>query len=250
MGTTIGRGTGNRPYDVYDKAETVSKAGVETITGQKTFTAPVKVADATLADEALSKGQLLTEMKAVDGSGSGLDADLLDGKDSAEFALSSNIVSKNFTTQYLQSISSANGDIEVGGAGVFTLSIIPKNNNSKFKIYARHFGESINAQDLVFNVKRNGVRINVNGDNSLWRGLSMPCQTYGAGANDSSTPEIMELTTIDTPNVVAGTTLTYTLVMARSSTVVYNTYTNRCFAGTGAINVETGTSEFIIEEIL
>jgi len=26
MGTTIGRGTGNRPYDVYDKAETVSKA--------------------------------------------------------------------------------------------------------------------------------------------------------------------------------------------------------------------------------
>ena len=58
MGTTIGRGTGNRPYDVYDKAETVSKAGIETITGQKTFTAPVKVADATLADEATSKGQL------------------------------------------------------------------------------------------------------------------------------------------------------------------------------------------------
>jgi len=28
MGTTIGRGTGNRPYDVYDKAETVSKAQI------------------------------------------------------------------------------------------------------------------------------------------------------------------------------------------------------------------------------
>jgi hypothetical protein len=38
-----------------------------------------KVADATLADEALSKGQLLTEMKAVDGIGSGLDADLVRG---------------------------------------------------------------------------------------------------------------------------------------------------------------------------
>ena len=75
----IGRGTGNRPYDVYDKAETVSKAGVETITGQKTFTTPVKVADATLADEALSKGQLLTEIKAVDGHLSGLDADTVDG---------------------------------------------------------------------------------------------------------------------------------------------------------------------------
>ena len=41
----------------------------------KTF----KVADAINADEAVSKGQLLTEMKLVDGSGSGLDADLLRG---------------------------------------------------------------------------------------------------------------------------------------------------------------------------
>ena len=55
MGTTIGRGTGNRPYDVYDKAETVSKA------------------------------QLLTEIKKIDGSGSGLDADLLDGLGSNRF---------------------------------------------------------------------------------------------------------------------------------------------------------------------
>ena len=38
-----------------------------------------KVADAVNADEAVSKGQLLTEMKAVDGAGSGLDADLLRG---------------------------------------------------------------------------------------------------------------------------------------------------------------------------
>ena len=38
-----------------------------------------KVADAINADEALAKGQLLTEMKLVDGSGSGLDADLLRG---------------------------------------------------------------------------------------------------------------------------------------------------------------------------
>ena len=38
-----------------------------------------KVADAVNADEALAKGQLLTEMKAVDGAGSGLDADLVRG---------------------------------------------------------------------------------------------------------------------------------------------------------------------------
>ena len=40
---------------------------------------PLKVANAVNADEALSKGQLLIEMKAVDGAGSGLDADLLRG---------------------------------------------------------------------------------------------------------------------------------------------------------------------------
>ena len=42
-------------------------------------TQPFKIADAVNADEAVSKGQLLTEMKAVDGLGSGLDADLLRG---------------------------------------------------------------------------------------------------------------------------------------------------------------------------
>jgi len=38
-----------------------------------------KVANAVNTDEALAKGQLLTEMKLVDGSGSGLDADLWQG---------------------------------------------------------------------------------------------------------------------------------------------------------------------------
>ena len=40
---------------------------------------PLKVADAVNADEALSKGQLLTEIKAIDGIGSGLDADSVQG---------------------------------------------------------------------------------------------------------------------------------------------------------------------------
>ena len=79
MSTTIGRGTGNKPYDVYDKTEAVSKAGIETITGQKTFTTPVIIPDAINVNEPLSKGQLLTAIKAVDGTGSGLDADLVRG---------------------------------------------------------------------------------------------------------------------------------------------------------------------------
>ena len=45
-----------------------------------------KVADATAANEALSKGQLLAEIQNIDGSGSGLDADKLDGLDSTAFA--------------------------------------------------------------------------------------------------------------------------------------------------------------------
>lgn len=40
-----------------------------------------KVANAVNDDEALSKGQLLSEIQAVDGSGSGLDADKVDGID-------------------------------------------------------------------------------------------------------------------------------------------------------------------------
>jgi len=236
-------------YDSFRYANTVDIDTAQTITGQKTFTSPVKVADATLVNEALSKGQLLAEMKAVDGAGSGLDADLLDGLNSSSFALVSNVVHKSFIAQYYQALSSANGDTEVGGAGVFTLQITTKRPNSRIKIYARHFGEQINAMNVVFNVKRNGARINTGGDNSLWRGLSMPCQTYPA-ADNTSTPEIMELTTIDTPNVTAGTTLTYMLVMARSDTPVLGTYTNRTFNNTGAVNYETGTSELIIEEML
>ena len=49
----------------------------------KTF----KVADAVNENEALSKGQLLAAIKEVDGAGSGIDAELLDGKQSSEYAI-------------------------------------------------------------------------------------------------------------------------------------------------------------------
>jgi len=51
----------------------------QTVNGVKTFTSSPVVPDAVGANEPLSKGQLLTEIKEVDGSGSGLDADKLDG---------------------------------------------------------------------------------------------------------------------------------------------------------------------------
>jgi len=55
----------------------------------------LKAANATASDEVLTKGQLLTEMKAVDGSGSGLDADTVHGKDGS--LMSSEFVIKNIT---------------------------------------------------------------------------------------------------------------------------------------------------------
>jgi len=55
----------------------------------KTF----KVADAVNADEALTKGQLLTELTTIGGSGSGLDADLLDGLDWNDFRATTAILS-------------------------------------------------------------------------------------------------------------------------------------------------------------
>lgn len=58
----------------YVDDETAKRALLQ---GDNTLT--FKVADAVNTDEALSKGQLLSEIQAVDGAGSGIDADLVQG---------------------------------------------------------------------------------------------------------------------------------------------------------------------------
>ena len=55
---TIGRANGAVPFDTYDKTEAVSKSGEEVITGQKTFTTPVKLEDATTTNEACTLNQV------------------------------------------------------------------------------------------------------------------------------------------------------------------------------------------------
>jgi len=47
--------------------------------GKIIFNKSISIPDAVNVDEPLTKGQLLTEIKAVDGVGSGLDADLVQG---------------------------------------------------------------------------------------------------------------------------------------------------------------------------
>ena len=76
---TIGSGLPNEGYTKVEADATLAQI-------QGNNTQRFKVADAVNADESLAKGQLLTEMKLVDGAGSGLDADLLDGLDSTQFS--------------------------------------------------------------------------------------------------------------------------------------------------------------------
>jgi len=154
------------------------------------------------------------------------------------------VVSKLITAQYAQ-VLTANVETEVAGAGVFTLAITPKGNNSKFKIYVRHFGEVAAATNVVFNVLRDSVRINAQ-SGYTWSGISMGAQTYAA-ANDSSTPEIMHLQTLDVTGSTAGTTVTYVVTQTHDATTTQ--YTNRCIGSTGTNGYETGSSEIIIEEI-
>ena len=121
------------------------------------------------------------------------------------------------------------------------LNITPLGAGSKFRIDVRLFGEVAGAWETVFNIHRGAARINTT-SNLNYHGLSMMTQSYGAASNDSSTPEILNLTTIDSTGSTVGTTLTYILVA--SADVARTLWINRCFAAG-----ETSVSEIIITEI-
>ncbi len=70
-----------------------------------------KIANGTIRSEDLSNGTALAEIKDNDGSGSGLDADLLDGKHASNFAVSSH----NHDSRYAKSKQScAIGNVVTG----------------------------------------------------------------------------------------------------------------------------------------
>ena len=68
-------------YESFKFNNTVDISTSQTISGTKTFINNPIIPDAIASNEPLSKGQLLTAIKAVDGAGSGLDADLVRGWD-------------------------------------------------------------------------------------------------------------------------------------------------------------------------
>jgi len=125
------------------------------------------------------------------------------------------------------------------------LNITPLGAGSKFRIDVRLFGEMAGAWETVFNIHRGAARINTT-SNLNYHGLSVMTQTYGAAINASSTPEILNLTTIDSTGSTVGTTLTYTLVA--SADLARTLWINRCY-NAPAVSSESGVSEIIITEI-
>ena len=130
-----------------------------------------------------------------------------------------------------------------------TKAITPLGANSKFLIQVRWFGETNVQRNRVFNIHMGGTRVNSTSNNA-WSGLSMAnlTNTY---SDNSSTPEMMHLTTLVTTSSVVGTAITFSLVSSCNAS--YIIWSNRCFSsnsgGGGTAQYENGTSELIITEI-
>jgi hypothetical protein len=151
------------------------------------------------------------------------------------------VVNKVISTQGSQTIGTT--DTQIGTGTDFDISITPKGNGSKFIVTARWFGEVDVGWNVVFNVHRDGVRINTGGSTSNKLGLSVATQTYTITDNNS-TPEIMHLQTVDSTASTIGTAITYTLVASASGSGRVM-WTNRMFNSA----YEHGISELMVMEI-
>lgn len=145
-----------------------------------------------------------------------------------------------YSTQSSMTIGTT--DTDVTG---MSLSITPVKSGSKFRIDIRLFGEMAQSYNTMFNIHRGTTRINTT-SNLNYHGLSTMLVTYGGAEDNDSTPEILNLFTIDSTGSTAGTPITYKLVA--SSNANRTLWINRCF-GSPTVGYETGISEIIITEI-
>jgi len=153
------------------------------------------------------------------------------------------VVNLVYSTQ--SSITITNTDTAITG---MNLDITPVGSGSKFRIDVRLFGESANQNNTVYNLQRNGTRVNTT-SNLQYHGLSMATLTFGTAVNNSSTPEMMYFATVDSTGSTAGSAITYTLIASTASNGLSSTqWINRCFL-TPLAGYETGISEIIITEI-
>jgi hypothetical protein len=128
-----------------------------------------------------------------------------------------------------------------------TKSITPLAANSKFLVNIRWFGEAATAWNIIFNIHMDGTRVNTNGGTAFYTGLATLASAYGSGADDDSTPNSANFSTLVTTSAPAGTALVFKLVA--SSGTGYTIWTNRVFGSAGASGYENFTSEIIITEI-
>jgi hypothetical protein len=143
------------------------------------------------------------------------------------------------TTQASQTITTSDTQV-----GLLTKSITPLGANSKFLISVRWFGEVTTGQNVLFNIQQDGTRVNINGQGRGY-GLAMPLLSYYT-ANNSTTPENVNFTTLVSTSSVVGTAIVFKVVADASAS--YTLWNNRSFS-TPASSVEAGTSELIITEI-
>lgn len=152
------------------------------------------------------------------------------------------VASEVFTTEMSQTLSttifSAVGDIKK------TITTIE--DNSKFLVYARWFGEVAGAWDVMFSIRFNGVAMNGSGT-STGQGITVPAQSHTASDNNDSTPEVLSVRILAEPKLPAGTVVNIDLAaVAHSSRTIW---TNRLHNASTDTNYERGTSELIIQEV-
>lgn len=149
-----------------------------------------------------------------------------------------------FTTPTSQAFSASIVDNVLG----LSASIVPKSVNSKIFITVRWSGEFSN-DNYVYNsmwgLRRNnaviGAPVNTGGRIA---GMQTATQSYNV-ADNSSTPETMNFTYLDSPATIEVCTYTVTFL----SYVALTMYTNRTVADTNAQGYERGTSCITLLEV-
>jgi hypothetical protein len=127
------------------------------------------------------------------------------------------------------------------------VTITPKLSNSRFLIMIRFLCEADNQWDNVWNIQRNGTRINTDGSTFNQFSTGMAKQTYAGAENNSSTPEIVNFRTWDISGSTAGESLTFRLVCS-SGDARNPVYYNGDWGLNNTDGNETSTSEIIVME--
>jgi len=171
-------------------------------------------------------------------------SDNLDTNNGAKSTRCIQIINKLISTQSLTTTIGQYTDKRI--AADYFLDIVPKGRNSRFKIQLRWTGEIIDRADTVFNIHRNGARINngaeVEGNGF---GLGTATGTYNR-ADNASTPEYAYILAFDEGfESEPGVPIHYEMMF--SSNIAYDVRNNRCFANVVS-GYEIGVSEIIITE--